>query len=228
MSLYLSYDPKRGLIKEENRVYGNYIQEHDERGGKTPHHEQTLEIQERNVKIVVRTKLHVGAASYMNASISMMDKPVLNFIDTSLRHPIWIVYAKPYDWNSLFDNIINLYNAIFNSENPINDYFDAVERTINHTSDDDYFERMVDVVKRLGEISDRLSGSIYGDNEIVHKRMVQACRLLVQNINDGMRNRKFSVSVHLIESYLHMVFRYLADRNALFYVLTGRNPMDDV
>lgn len=227
MSLYLSYDPKRGLIKEENRAYGNYIQEHDERGGKSPLHEQTLEIPERNVKIVVKTKLHVGAASYMNASISMMDKPVLNFIDASLKHAIWIVYAKPLDWNALFDGIIKLYNSIFNSEIPINGYFDAVEKVINDASHNKYFERMVDVIKRLGEISDKLSGSIYGDNEIVHRRMKQTCRLLMQSINKDMQNQTFSTSIYLVESYLHMIFRYLAERNALFYVLTGRNPMSD-
>ena len=113
MSLYLSYDPKRGLIKEENRAYGNYIQEHDERGGKSPLHEQTLEIPERNVKIVVKTKLHVGAASYMNASISMMDKPVLNFIDASLKHAIWIVYAKPLDCNALFFVLLRFLCALY-------------------------------------------------------------------------------------------------------------------
>ena len=176
---------------------------------------------------MVKTKLHVGAASYMNASISMMDKPVLNFIDTSLKHSIWIVYAKPSDWDALFDGIIKLYNSIFNSEKPINDYFDAVERVINDTSDNKYFERIVDVIKRLGEISNRLSGSIYGDNEIVHGRMKETCRLLVQRINKDMQNQTFSTSIYLVESYLHMVFGYLAERNVLFYVLTGRNPTSD-
>ena len=225
MSLFLSYDAKRGLVKEANRAYGNYVQEHDERGGNAPLHEQTLEIPERNVKIVIKTKLHAGAASYMNATISMMDKPVLNFIDTSLRHAIWIVYAKPADWNTLFDGIIKLYNSIFNGEKPINDYFDAIERVINNPTDDQYFERLVDVVRRLGEISDRLAGSIYGDNEIVHRRLKQACRVLVQSLNKSMQNQKFSTSISLVEPYLHMVFKYLAGRDAIFYVLTGRNPM---
>ena len=87
MSLYLSYDPKRGLIKEENHAYGTYIQELDERGM----NEQTMELPNSNVKIVVRTK----AKNFMVATISVMDKLVLNFHDTTLSRPVNKVSVRP-------------------------------------------------------------------------------------------------------------------------------------
>lgn len=114
MALHLYYDNKKGLVKSNDHAIGCSIVEHDGKGYCCPLHEQILEIPERSITITVRTNLHYGSKSYMNASITMMKKPVLNFIDNSLFHSIKTIHAKPEDWNSLFDNIILVFNNYVN------------------------------------------------------------------------------------------------------------------
>ena len=237
MALHLYYDSKKGLVKAQNHAVGNYIMEHDEKGWDAPHHEQVLEIPSRNVKIVVNTNLGWGLKSYMNARISMMDKSVLNFLDTTLRYPINLVCVKPGDWNELFDGIIKLYNSIYNSEAPIDIFFDMVEETIKG---DCTIDKMVCATTRLSEISEMLSDSIYADSKIIEKRMKNACGILVQRIEE--RCDRVSVSdgqgsilrkairygkvimteeqQNKIESNLKNILKYLADRNEILYVLS--------
>ena len=223
MSLLLYYDSKKGLVKSENCACGCYIQEHDEKGWEIPLHEQTLLIPNSNVKIVVNTNLHYGPKSYMNATISVMDKVVLNFHDTTLCHSVKNVYAKPGDWNALFDGIIQLYNSIYNSEKPINTYFDAIDEIINNTTGISV-EKTFNVTNRLAEISDNLQKSIYSDNIIVVMRMKRACKILVRNvINNGIKGSVTELRHNTIEKNLHSVFKYLAERDEMLDVLARKN-----
>jgi hypothetical protein len=157
----------------------------------------------------------------MNAKITMMDKTVFNFHDTSLVHPINLISVKPGDWNHLFDSIINLYNNIFNSENSINAYFDAIEESINSANG---VNKMVDALSRLAEISDGLSNSIYCDNVVLAKRMRKACRLMIQHIMETYHNVELTAISHQpIETKLQSVFKYLFDRKEIWETLTGRS-----
>jgi len=240
MALNLYYDSKKGLVKAQNYAVGNYIMEHDEKGWDAPHHEQVLEIPDRNVKITVNTNLGWGPKSFMNARISMMDKNVLNFLDTTLRYPVDKVCVKPGDWKELFDGIINLYNSIYNSEAPINSFFDMVEETIKAT--DCTIEKMVFVTTRLSELSEMLPDSVYADSRIIEKRMRNACCILFQNIEEkcdrvsisdgqGSSLRKvirYGKSImsdeqqNRIESNLQSILKYLAERNAILYVFARK------
>ena len=223
MSLHLYYDSKKGLVKKDNYACGCYIQEHDEKGWETPLHEQTLVIPNSNVKIVAHTNLHFGPKSYMYATISVMDKVVLNFHDTTLCHSVSNVYAKPGDWNALFDGIIQLYYSIYNSENPINTYFDAIDEIINNTTGISV-EKTINVTNRLAEISDNLQKSIYSDNKIVVMRMKRACKILVRNvINNGIKGSVTELRHNTIEKNLHSIFRYLAERDEMLDVLARKN-----
>lgn len=219
MALQLYYDNYKGLVKSENGAIGQSIIEHDQKGWKAPLHEQILEIPSRNVKIVVRTNFGWGPKSYMNASISLMDKCVFNFIDVSMRHSITMVYSEPGDWNALFDGIISLYNNIYNSENSINAYFDIIEETINT---DDAIYILSRICARLAEIANNLPDSIYSDNVIVDKRMKSACRLLLQHIMEKENWNSLSDETHqTIETKLQSIFKYLADRKELLDVLAN-------
>lgn len=222
MALQLYYDNSKGLVKSINGAVGPSIIEHDQKGWKAPLHEQTLEIPNRSLKIVVRTNFGWGPKSYLNARITLMDKSVFNFHDTSLVHPINMVCVKPGDWNTLFDSIINLYNNIYNSENSINDFFDAIEEAINSANT---VNKMVDALTRLAEISDGLSNSIYCDNVVLGKRMRKACRLMTQHIMDTYHNVELSVGTYqAIETKLQSVFKYLFERKEIWETLTGRSP----
>lgn len=220
MPLYLSYDPKKGLIKSNgSEIYGNCISEHDEKGFLSPLHEQTLIIPKHNVKITVRTNLHFGSKSYMNATISMEDKTVLNFQDTSLLHSINIVYAKPGEWNDLFDGIIRVYDNIYGSESSINKYFDAIETAIADIINTNNTLDLHRITSRLAEVSDSLPTSIYTDNLLIVERMQRACGKLFRCIGDTkgwghVSKRK------TIESNLHSIFHYLAERDMILITLT--------
>ena len=225
MSLLLYYDSKKGLVKRDNYACGCYIQEHDEKGWETPLHEQTLVIPNSNVKIVAHTNLHYGPRSYMYATISVMDKVVLNFQDTTLCHSVSNVYAKPGDWNALFDGIILLYNSIYNSENPINKYFDVIDEIVNDTTGISV-EKILIVTNRLAEISDNLQKSIYSDNNIVIMRMKKACKILVRNIiNHGIKGSVTELRHKTVEKNLHSIFRYLAERDEMLDVLARKNQI---
>lgn len=217
MALYLSYNHKKGLVKQENTAYGCYIQEHDEAGWESPLHEQILEIPEHNMKIIVRTNLHYGSRSFMNARISMMDKPVLNFIDNSLCHSVEIVYAKPGDWNSLFDNIILLYNSIYSCEKYVNSYFDTLDEAIKGTNvkvDNDLNNAIV----RLSGITSILKDSIYGDSIILDQRIKKTCHLLVRRIMDL---RYDSTNPKPWAKELQCIFNYLGEREELVDAIAG-------
>ena len=166
MALHLYYDSKKGLVKSNNYAVGCYITEHDEKGIKCPLHEQTLEIPERNVKIIVRTNLHYGSKSYMNARITMMDKCVLNFLDNSLIHSVDIIFAIPGDWEMLFDRIIKVYESIFCSESNINSYFDAIDDAVKGEKTQKGNE-LNNAIIRISQIADKQSSSIYCDNNVV-------------------------------------------------------------
>lgn len=222
MALQLYYDTSKGLVKSSNGAVGQSIIEHEQKGWEAPLHEQILEIPNRNVKIVVHTNLGWGPRSYMNAKITMMDKIVFNFHDTSLLHPINLIYVKPGDWNNLFDNIIYLYNNIFNSENSINAYFDSIEESINSANT---VNKVIDALSRLAEISDGFPNSIYCDNIVLCKRMRKACRLMIQHIMETYQNVELTaISYQPIETKLQCVFKYLFDRKEIWETLTGRSP----
>lgn len=214
MALYLYYDSKKGLTKTEGGVVcGEYILEHNEKGSESPLHEQTMEIPARNVKIVVRTNLHYGSKSYMNASITMMDKRVLNFHDTSLKHSVNIVYAEPGNWDMLFDGIINLYNSIYDSEASINEYFNALDDRIAR-----FVGNISDVFDRIAEISDGLADSIYGDSILIEKRMLGTCRLLFQMIAEKWRVNPMNKITQKIEVDMHKIVNYLTRKDEMLDV----------
>lgn len=204
MALHLYYDSKKGLVKAQNYAVGNYIMEHDEKGWDAPHHEQVLEIPGRNVKIMVNTNLGWGVKSFMNAKISMMDKSVLNFLDTSLKHSVLIVYAEPGNWNMLFDGIIELYNTIYNSEKAVNAFFDVMEDTIYSIGND--VEKIVNVTTRLSELSESLSNSIYADSKVIKMRMRRVCKVLIQNIEENCG--KVQIEIVGQETIQKSVFMY--------------------
>lgn len=215
MGLLLSYNPKIGLVKQENTAYGCYVQEHDERGKESPLHEQILEIPERSITITVRTNLHNGSKSYMNARITMMKKPVLNFIDNSLFHSIKTIHAKPEDWNSLFDNIILVFNNIFNSDKFINSYFDALDVAIKGT-DIKVGNELHLAILRLSEITNVLKDSIYGDSIILDQRIKNACHLLIRRM---MKLKYSSLNTTFWEKELRGIFNYLGEREEILEVL---------
>jgi len=224
MSLYLYYDSKRGLVKSQDFAIGSYIIEHDEKGRKDPLHEQTLEIPNLNVKIVVITNLHYGSWSYMYATISMMNKNVLNFHDTSLKHSVMKVYAKPGNWDMLFDGVIKLYNSIYNSETQINAYFDEiVNRTIDATGHT--VDVFVEITTRLAELADSIAGSIFSDNATLRIRMRKTCGLVIRRISTDLDKKLITESQYdKIESNLHSVFRYLTERDEILDTLTITDP----
>ena len=216
MALHLYFDGKNGLVKSNNYAMGCSIIEHDEKGTKSPLHEQTLEIPERNIKIVVRTNLHYGSKSYMYARITMMDKYVFNFLDNSLLHFVDIIFAIPGDWDMLFDRIINVYDSIFCSENVINLYFDAIDKAVKgekiHKGNE-----LNNAIMRLSEIADKQSSSIFFDNTVVNNRMKDSCRLLIKRIME----LKMSDDSKPWEKELRSVFNYLADREEIGSTLSG-------
>ena len=216
MALYLYYDNKKGFVKSKDYAVGNYIVEHDEKGSGTPLCKQTLEVPSRNVKIEVRTKLHSGAKSYMCASISLMDKCVLNFIDTRLNFSVSTVHVKPGNWDELFEGIIKLYNTIFNSESPINEYFDVIEEAINEPNGI-CGNNLNNAIARLSEIADNLLNSIYADNPIVDFRMKKACHLLIRRIMD----MDFSNGTSMWVKEMRSIFNYLAEREEIVAVIAG-------
>ena len=241
MALHLYYDSKKGLVKAQNYAVGNYIMEHDEKGWDAPHHEQVLEIPSQNVKIMVNTNLGWGPKSYMYARISMMDKIVLNFFDTTLRYPVNMVCVKPGDWNELFDSIIKLYNSIYNSEAPINDFFDMIEETIKA---DCTIDKMVYVTTRLSEISEMVSTSIYADSRVIKMRLRRVCKMLFQNIEENcgkvslvikgeetreeesFKYKKAYLTVgqqNKIEANLKSILIYLAERNEILDVFSRKD-----
>ena len=225
MSLHLFYDPKKGLVKQDNYACGCYIQEHDEKGREAPHHEQTLVIPERNVKIVVRTNLHYGGRSYMYATMTMMDKTVLNFLDTSYRHSVKIVHAEPGNWDMLFDGIIELYNNIFNIEKPINTYFDGlVEEIVGEGGGT--VDKMVNVTTRLAEVADGISESVYYDNPTLRIRLRKTCGLVIRHISKNWGNTTWiTEGKHkTLEENLHCILKYLTDSNEVLYALTKSEP----
>lgn len=219
MALQLYYDNYRGLVKSTNGAVGQSIIEHDQKGWDAPLHEQILEIPSRNVKVVVRTNFGWGPRSYMNARISMMDKSVFNFIDTRLGHSIKMIYANPGDWNMLFDSIIYLYNGIYNCENSIITYFDAIEEAINGSSS---VNKRSDAIARLAEISDNLSDSIYADNIFIDKRMKRACKLLVGHIVENWNKVQFNNEEHRkIEANLQSIFGFFSGRKEILDMFIG-------
>lgn len=224
MSLMLYYDSKRiRLVKEENRACGPYIQEHNESGYEADLAKQVLEIPERNVKVVVETNLNFGAKSYTRASISMADKTIFNFLDTSLSHSVSIVSAKPGDWNSLFDGIINLYNSIYNSETHINKYFDVIKDVLKDTSGHNE-NNVMQAIRRLTEIVRKLPESIYFDNILIDDRIKEVCSLLFQKIIFDKAKTTWDKKIRQeIESDLHDIFYYLSNRDEVLTVLAGIN-----
>ncbi len=225
MSLYLSYNPKKGLIKSENGIlYGNYIKEHDEKGWETPLHEQSIDIPSQNVKIVVRTNLHYGLKSYMNATITMHDKVVLNFTDTNLCHSIKFVHAEPGNWDALFDSIINLYNSIYNSGALISNYFNNIDNKLKNISSKPPFDLVI-ITDRLAEISDEISKSIYNDSNILNNRMKSASRLLLLNLSKGFQQKIITEGErNKIETNLQHILKHFSDRDELYEILTGYYP----
>ncbi len=217
MALHLYYDNKKGLVKSNDHAIGCSIVEHDGKGYCCPLHEQILEIPERSITITVRTNLHYGSKSYMNASITMMKKPVLNFIDNSLFHSIKTIHAKPEDWNSLFDNIILVHNNIFNSDKFINSYFDAVDVAIKGT-DIRVGNELHHAILRLSEITNVLKDSIYGDSIIIDQRIKNACHLLIKRM---MKLKFASLNTTFWEKELRSIFNYLGEREELLEVLAG-------
>lgn len=224
MSLMLYYDSKRkSLVKEDNRSIGPCIQEHDEKGKKALLAEQELKIPESNVKIVVKTNLHNGSWSYMNAAITMADKTIFNFHDTSLSNSVCIVSANPGDWDNLFDGIINLYNSIYNSETYINKYFDNIKDVLKDMSGHNENKGM-QAIKRLTEIVNKLPESIYFDNILLDERIKEACTLLFRKIIIDKANTTWDKENRQeIESDLHDIFNFLSNRNEVLTVLEGIN-----
>lgn len=224
MSLMLYYDSKRkSLVKEDNRVCGPYIQEHDEKGKRALLAEQELEIPESNVKVVVKTNLHNGQWSYMNAAISMADKTIFNFHDTSLSHSICIVSANPGDWDGLFDGIINLYNSIYNSETHINKYFDIIKEVLKDTTGLNG-NKEKQAIRRLTEIVKKLPESIYFDNILIDDRIKEVCTLLFHIIIIDKSTTTWDKKIRQeIESDLHDIFCYLSSRDEVLTVLEGIN-----
>lgn len=201
-----------------NQPKGDYIIQHDEKGMFCPLHEQTLYIPERNVKITVWTNLHYGSKSYMNAAITMMDRNVLNFFDTSLLSSIKKVKAKPGDWNMLFDDIVRLYNNIYNSEKSINTYFDIIEEAVVGKNTKAGTELHYAVV-RLSEITCELSNSIYCDSEVIKFRIKKACHLLIKRL----MSLKISSNCKPWTKELNGIFRYLSEREMIVDVLFWTN-----
>lgn len=224
MSLMLYYDSKRkSLVKEDNHSIGPFIQEHDEIGRNALHAEQELEIPESNVKIVVKTNLHNGSWSFMNATISMAGKTIFNFFDTSLSHCVYIVSANPGDWDSLFDGIINIYNSIYNSETLINKYFDVIKDVLNETSGQKE-NKEPQAIKRLSEIVKKLPDSIYFDNTLINDRIIEVCTLFFQKIIMDKPQTTLDKKIRQeIESELHDIFCYLSNRDEVLTVLEGIN-----
>lgn len=224
MALHLYYDDKKGLIKAQNYAVGNSVMEHNEKGWDAPHHEQVLEILGQNVKIVVNTNLGWGPKSYMNAKITMMDKSVLNFHDTSLKHSVMIVYAEPSNWDMLFDGVIKLYNSIYNSETQINAYFDEiVKRTVDAT--DQTVDEFVEITTRLAELANGIASSIFSDNATLKNRMRTTCGLVIRHISTDLDKKLVTESQHdKIESNLHSIFRYLTERDEILDTLTITDP----
>lgn len=224
MSLYLYYDNNKGLVKSQFSAVGEYIMEHDEKGWDAPHHEQTLEIPNRNVKIVVNTNLGWGPRSYMVAKISMIGKSVLNFLDTSLKHSVKIVYAEPGNWDMLFDGIISLYNNIFNSENSINAYFDEINKCLVNTTGNPV-DKMVEVTTRLSEVADCLSDSIFSDSQTARRRMRKTCGLVIRQISSNWDKKWITEGRHKkLEANLHSIVLYLAEKGEILDALTKRDP----
>lgn len=221
MSQMLYYDSKRkSLVKGDNRAIGPYIQEHDEKGEKTLLAKQELEIPENNVKIVVKTNLHYGSKSYMNATISMADKTIFNFLDTSLSHSVYIVHANPGDWDNLFDRIINLYNSVYNSETHINKYFDNIKEILEDSTGVDK-NKEIQSIRRLAEIVKKLPESIFFDNITIDKRIQEVCTSLFKKIIT--EKVKTTWDRQEIESDLHDIFFYLSNRDEVLTVLEGIN-----
>ena len=220
MSLMLYYDSKRkSLIKEDDRACGPCIQEHDGKGKKALLAEQELEIPENNVKIVVQTNLHYGTWSYMVAKISMADKAIFNFFDTSLSHSVSIVSANPGDWNSLFDGIISLYNSIYNSETYINKYFDVIDEVLQYKTGLNNNKEM-QAIRRLTEIVKKLPESIYFDNIVIDDRIKEACTLLLRKIIiDKAKTTWNKNNRQEIESILQDIIFYLSNRDEVLTVL---------
>lgn len=224
MSLMLYYDSKRkSLVKEDDHSIGPYIQEHDEKGKKALLSEQELEIPESNVKIVVKTNLHYGSWSYMNAAIRMADKTIFNFLDTSLSHSVYVVSANPGNWDGLFDGIINLYNSIYNSETHINKYFDVIKEVLNDTSGH-YEDKELQAIKRLSEIVRELPESIFFDNILIDDRIKEVCTMLFRKIIiDKPKTTLYKKNSQEIETDLHDIFCHLSNRNEVLSVLEGIN-----
>ena len=161
----------------------------------------------------------------MHATINVMDKIVLNFHDTTLYHSVNYVYAKPGDWDALFDGIIQLYNSIYNSEKPINTYFDAIDKIVNHTTGISV-EKIINVTNRLAEISDNIQKSIYRDNKIVVMRLEKTCKILMRNIiNHGIIGPVTELRHNTIEKNLHSIFKYLTERDEMLNVLARKNQL---
>lgn len=219
MPLSLIYTPNKGLTKvQSNVLYSNIIIEHDERGIATPLHEQVLEIQERNVKITVRTNLHYGKKSYMNARINILDKPVLNFIDNTLLYPVDLIHANPGDWNMLFDRTIQLYSTIFTIDNYIISYFDVIDDAVANK----YSPDLNNAFDRLFELSEKVLNSVYADSSVLDLRMKQSCRLLISKI----MKMKFDMTISrkpydYFEKNIRSVFAYLAKREEIIEVLAN-------
>ncbi len=226
MSLKLYYDFKKKRLvkeKEDECTCGLYIQEHNESGYEASLAKQELEIPESNVKIVVKTNLHYGSSSYMNAIISMADKTIFNFLDTSLSHSVYIVSANPGDWDSLFDGIINLYYNIYNSEIHINKYFDIIKEVLKDTTGLNENKEM-QAIRRLTEIVKKLPESIYFDNILIDDRIKEVCTLLFPKIIIDKSKTTWDKKIRQeIESDLHDIFCYLSNRNEVLTVLEGIN-----
>ena len=164
----------------------------------------------------------------MNATITMMDKNVLDFLDISLRHSIKQVYSEPGNWDMLFDGIIALYNYIFNSEKPINAYFDEIVNGIKGTNGCTV-DKMVDISTRLAEIADSLSCSIYYDNPIVRARMRRTCGLMIRHISKNWDKKWITAGGHnKIEENLHSILKYLSEQNEVLYAMTKQDPPEVV
>ena len=224
MSLMLYYDSKRKrLVIGDNRASGPYIQEHDEKGEKALLAKQELEIPENNVKIVVKTNLHYGSRSYMNATISMADKIIFNSLDTSLSHSVYIVYANPGDWENLFDGIINLYNSIFNTETHINKYFDVIKEILKDKTGLNE-RKEIQAIRRLTEIVKKLPESLCFDDILIDKRITEVCTMLFRKIIIEKAKKTWDKKIwQEIESDLHDIFFYLSNRDEVLTVLEGIN-----
>lgn len=218
MALFLYFDNNKGLVKSKDFAIGDSIIGQDEKGEKKPSKEQVLEIPSQNLKIIVKTNRHFRSGTYMTATVKIADKYVFDFLDNDLGHSLSMVYAKQGDWNMLFDNVIRLYNNIFNSDISINTYFDIIEEAIKSENSCD---KMANVVARLAEISLGLSNSIYGAfNETIDRRMKSAFRRLVLKIVSDQSCRYFAERTRqTIEANLHSVFKYFSERKEILEML---------